>query len=385
MKILFIVETDFWNKTKGISTRFNSIFDYFKNYDRHILYIGKVNKKQVRYIKENYTNNFYLMKPIKRKFYAIIRIILNKLHIKIPKFMYNPINQSIISKNKVRKIINKNKIEITWLYYLWNYRLLDKVNNTYNIIDCGDVQSEIVLNKKKNNIFFPSKLTLNEEFNILNKFNMVLAVSKRDYEIFNSNIENYKLYYLPFYFDTYNCYKESNDIKVGFIGGSADFNIIAAKRIIENIIPNCKSNFKMYFFGKVCDYIKEFSNNKNIILYGLVDNVLEAYNLMDVAINPTNMGSGLKTKCVEAMSYGIPLITTTIGAQGLEDGINDVFLLSDDDKVLAKDIDLLVNDSNMRKTLSKKGIDYININFGIDKYNNLEKLIRKSVNKNEKY
>lgn len=383
MNILFVIESDFWNKTKGISTRFNEVFEQYKDFDRSILFIGKIKKDEKNKIVKEYTYKFYSFFPLKRKIYAVIRVAFNKLHIKIPKFMYNPINQSKLSRRKVEKIINENKIDVVWMYYLWNYNLLSFNSNYFTIVDTQDVTSDIVNNKKKMNLFYPSLLTFNDEIKILDKFDLVLAISKRDFNCYSTL--NSKLYYLPFYFETKNLFKKDNDeISLGFIGGTADFNIIAAKRIINEILPKCHSKFKFYFFGKICDLIKDDIKNDNVILYGLVDDVSEAYNLIDIAINPASIGSGLKTKCVEAMAYGIPLITTSIGAQGMEDAVNNVFLVSDDNNIFAQNIDFLVDNNEKRNELSNLGIKYINDNFGIDKYKNLKKLIIERVKKNGK-
>jgi glycosyltransferase, family 1 len=383
-RILFIIESDFWNNSKGISTRFNQVYDEFKNYERFILYIGKLNKNTKNLIMKRYGNNIKSLYPVKRKIYAIIRKIFNKLKITIPNFMYNPINQSFIIRKKVNKIIKKNRIDVCWLYYIWNYDVLSYDSKCLKIIDTQDIASEIVINKRKNNIFFPSNLTFDEEVNILKKFDLVLAISKRDYISYYQYLKS-NVYYLPFYFESKKIKEISkkDEILIGFIGGNADFNIIAANRIINDILPLCKTKFKMYFFGTIAKHIHNNFNN-NIVLYGPVEHVSDAYEIMDISINPATMGSGLKTKCIEAMSYGIPLITTSIGAQGIEEGINKVFLLAETDLEFASAIDKLVLDINLRRELSNEGLKYISSKFGEGNYNNLKQILKERICENGK-
>lgn len=52
------------------------------------------------------------------------------------------------------------------------------------------------------------------------------------------------------------------------------------------------------------------------------------------AVVPLRFGAGLKLKVVEALANGIPLVTTSTGAQGL-DGLRDVSLVADSDRGLA--------------------------------------------------
>ena len=62
---------------------------------------------------------------------------------------------------------------------------------------------------------------------------------------------------------------------------------------------------------------------------------LEAYyRSATVAITPMRFGGGVKLKVVEAMARGIPLVTTSVGAQGLP-GLEQCVMVSDDPTALA--------------------------------------------------
>ena len=50
-----------------------------------------------------------------------------------------------------------------------------------------------------------------------------------------------------------------------------------------------------------------------------VDSIVEFWSSIDIAINPVRFGSGLKIKNVEALAHARALLTTPIGAEGLED------------------------------------------------------------------
>jgi glycosyltransferase involved in cell wall biosynthesis len=82
------------------------------------------------------------------------------------------------------------------------------------------------------------------------------------------------------------------------------------------------------------------------------------YQNIDVAINPALYGSGLKIKTVEALAYGIPLVTTTAGAQGLCDEAGNSFLLADTPEAFAEAIYTLANSLNLRHSLSLQARAY---------------------------
>ncbi|MGC8913511.1 MAG: glycosyltransferase family 4 protein [Thermoplasmata archaeon] len=112
--------------------------------------------------------------------------------------------------------------------------------------------------------------------------------------------------------------------------------------------------------GKICSAIT--TDAKNIKLLGVVDDPMKEHILQiaDMAINPTVAGAGINIKMLEYMAYGLPVVTTPIGARGtfvkdgesavirkienFEDGLE--FLLSDDQK--AKEIGM-----NARKIINQ--------------------------------
>ena len=68
-----------------------------------------------------------------------------------------------------------------------------------------------------------------------------------------------------------------------------------------------------------------------------------------MAVVPLRYGAGVKSKSVEAMQQGVPLVMTTIGAQGL-DGVDAVASVADDPLALADAIVALVQDDALWST-----------------------------------
>jgi len=61
---------------------------------------------------------------------------------------------------------------------------------------------------------------------------------------------------------------------------------------------------------------------------GEMPNLKSIYDLSDIVINPLTIGTGLKIKSIEALGFSKALISTSVGADGLENGINSAFLLA---------------------------------------------------------
>jgi len=106
--------------------------------------------------------------------------------------------------------------------------------------------------------------------------------------------------------------------------------------------------------------IKKLTADKNLYQYVKIYTTLtseEKYRLLsdaDIFVFPTHSeGCGLVV--LEAMAYGLPVITTTVGAleEMLKDGINCFLVQPSDYKSLAKKILVLINNSELRKQMGE--------------------------------
>lgn len=106
----------------------------------------------------------------------------------------------------------------------------------------------------------------------------------------------------------------------------------------------------------------------------LTDDQLNAhYRRCGAAVVPLRFGAGVKGKVLEAMHQGVPLVTTSVGAQGLE-GLENVVPVQDDPQALADAlIHLLIHPDVWLKT-SKNGFDFVHANFSRDALREVFKL-----------
>lgn len=70
-------------------------------------------------------------------------------------------------------------------------------------------------------------------------------------------------------------------------------------------------------------------------------NLATVYDEIRVAVVPTRYGAGVKTKTVEALQYGVPVVATTVGAEGLPVQGLDAVEIADDPVVFAERVVLL--------------------------------------------
>jgi len=68
--------------------------------------------------------------------------------------------------------------------------------------------------------------------------------------------------------------------------------------------------------GGVCDRIRDLAGD-GIEIIGRVERPEDFYGSVDLVINPMMFGTGLKVKTVEALSFGVPIVSTRAGMSGI--------------------------------------------------------------------
>ena len=136
-----------------------------------------------------------------------------------------------------------------------------------------------------------------------------------------------------------------------------------AKEVFPKVLKQYPS-MKWHVVGsKVTKAVQEL-NSENILIEGFQpDEVLHRlYRKCRMAVVPLRYGAGVKGKVVESAYFQIPLVTTSIGAEGL-DCEDDPFVIEDDADKMAEKICSLYEDYDKLRILSDKGKDFIRKNF----------------------
>jgi len=81
------------------------------------------------------------------------------------------------------------------------------------------------------------------------------------------------------------------------------------------------------------------------------------YRTSRVAVVPLRYGAGVKLKVVEALREGLPLVTTSVGAQGLP-GLQEVAFIRNDARGFAEAVSELLADDALWTQRSAAQIDY---------------------------
>jgi len=100
---------------------------------------------------------------------------------------------------------------------------------------------------------------------------------------------------------------------------------------------------------------------------GRVDEVIPYYQKSSVCVVPLRAGGGTRLKILEAMALGRPVVSTTIGCEGLEvvDGVH--LLIADTPEQFAEKTVRLLSDRQLYQDISAKARQLVEARYGWDK------------------
>ncbi len=152
-----------------------------------------------------------------------------------------------------------------------------------------------------------------------------------------------------------------------FIGGFLHTpNEDAMLWFIERIFPKIEQAIK----GITCtivgshptDVVRSFASS-SVNVTGYIEDVTPFFENSRVFVSPLRYGAGVKGKIGQSLSFGLPVVTTSIGAEGmgLKDG-KTMLLAEDEDKFVQKVIQLY-HDRQLWQKLSANGMELIKERF----------------------
>lgn len=202
-----------------------------------------------------------------------------------------------------------------------------------------------------------SKRARKAEFKYAGLYDKVIFVSSTETNYLNQALKTEKAVTVTMGVD-YDYYSENLNLAkekgaLGFLGNmKVAANVDSLHIIADEILPKLNSDYKLYVVGTCPEEIKKQFSNDKIVFCGMVDDVRKIIARCEVFISPISYGSGIKTKILEAMAMGIPVVTNSIGIEGIVGENGTHFLVSDSIEDLVYYVNTLLADPEYAKAVS---------------------------------
>lgn len=270
--------------------------------------------------------------------------------------------------NFIREIIAEKKpdlVQVEFYQYLKVVDLLPAdvkkifIHHELRFVRNDRFLQPFVLNKKEARL---RNFIKDEEVTDLNKYDAVVTVTDVDRQILSETEINVPLYTSTLAISTPPInYKQWNG-RLVFVGGISH-------------TPNEEG--MLWFLNKVAPLIQwnkpGMASCLDIIGKGWTEEWVQAANISDLKVNllgfmerldtaaygsimivPILSGSGMRMKILEGAALGAPIITTTVGVEGIEFAAGEACLVADSPKAFAKSLQRMMQDEQLRCRLTSQ-------------------------------
>lgn len=329
-------------KPHPLEILFNGIFRWKFSFQERLFYSARAKKMVAKLIREN--NYDLVLVDMVRMAY-------------------------LVEEEKVKKILEYDD--------LLSLRYKRMVSSFSDNIDLLGTYSEkypsffatIVKPFRKMILSMESSLIGNREVVLSKKFNKLSFTSPLEASLFKESTGLENIFFNP------PCVPENilteklldEDNYYVFVGNLKANHNLACLREISNIFAteNLKNeNIKIYVYG---DYdqraIDLCASSNQIILKGMVEDISSALSTAACLIAPIPFGSGIKVKVVEAMSYGVAVITNSIGVEGIGVTAGVEYIECNDSNEFANKIIELRHSPEELQQIGARGRSYVMNNF----------------------
>ena len=270
----------------------------------------------------------------------------------------------------IKSLQRSNHFTHLWLNYTESTHLglaVKSQNPTVKVfLDLHDLGTQTRLERKNSapgksllrQLKFDYNLNLQKEISLIQKVDKIIINSLDEIDTLKQFLPNEKLFFLPHLIEdavsnqiNHNYLKRSFKYDLLFVGSKGVFNVNAVNYFLDYIYPKileCRPNTKLAVAGNVSTAIQTSATVKDKVdLLGFVPDLKSLYLQSRVFICPLLSGMGTKVKLQEAMSYGLPIVTTQVGASGLKftDHLNA--FITDNSELFAQRTLELLQDANL--------------------------------------
>jgi glycosyltransferase involved in cell wall biosynthesis len=215
------------------------------------------------------------------------------------------------------------------------------------------------------------------EAQALRGFTQVVAVSERDAARFLESYAIHNTSVIPTGVDLdHYAWKEPTDVDAQrapsvVFTGSMDWaaNVDGVRFFLEQVWPLVtreipEARFVVVGRSPPSELVELGNAATNVRFTGWVDDVRTFVRAAHVAVVPLRVGGGTRIKIFEAMAMGCPVVSTTIGVEGLDvqDGVH--YLCRDSAQAQADGIVGLLNDAALRRDMSARARECVERRFG---------------------
>jgi len=282
-----------------------------------------------------------------------------------------------------KKLIKKYNFEIIvfeWFYTAQNFIKFfpdfEKV-----IIDTHELQYRKLEQKFKLVDFFKNKKYMldyhkKNEIGIYKRADLLITITEKEKNLLRKEIKNKRIITIPMCVDIPEVMEKNKNFTdrrnivffASFSNPEQNPNVDAVYYFLERIfqsILKIMPEVKFHIGGYNSEWFKYKNLDKtynNVVIDGKIGDISKYLSKFKVFICPLRYGAGMKKKILDAMVSGLPVVTTSIGAEG----INREVIITDSDKEFARKVTELYRDRELWNNVSKSELELVKEDYSME-------------------
>ena len=258
-------------------------------------------------------------------------------------------------KNRLIEVLKAEKFDVVQLEMIYMAPYIETIrehSDAIIMLRAHNVEHKIWERMAKKTVFFAKRWYLNHlvrtlrnyEMSVLDKVDGIAAITITDASYFR-RVTATPVIDLPFGvdIDKFDPVFEVGDTPTFYHIGSMNWmpNEEAIKWFLKNvwnIVQKRLPEAKLYLAGRNMPKWLKKKNRKNVIVVGEVPDAHEFVNQNNIAIVPLFSGSGMRIKIIESMALGKTVITTMIGAEGIQYTEFEDLIIADNEHKMIENI-----------------------------------------------
>ncbi|WP_372922105.1 glycosyltransferase [Roseovarius sp.] len=351
MKVAALCDFPFWEGRIGSMVRFESLCrSLSKVCDLTAISTVTLSQK-------------YAAFPAQQPYEVIDRSVLKNVHAQLP-------------PGDIPGVAAKHQVSVRSITHLVSAAGFDAVLTPYfnrewmvehlpasmvRIIDTHDCQSQRTRSFSRHKMVPTFHMLPEEEGAELDKYDIALAMSDEDHDEFAAvtqrpvitapfrlpvrDTEPMRELYAP----------EGDNRNLLFVAADSQVNRLTLAYLLKDILPLVRGDVSLHIVGSVQLPDSGAPSNVTVARHENVEDLIPLYARSALAVNPTYAGGGVKTKTLEALTFGVPVVTTDEGARGLRHLIPRELIVNDK-YTFAFRVSQLLEAPSVRRNLGRQQI-----------------------------
>ena len=252
----------------------------------------------------------------------------------------------------------------------YGWRVLENCPNALRILDTEDLhflrKAREVAFKQNRSLVFEDYISdvFKREMASIYRCDLTLLISKFELKL---AVETFKidaslLYYLPFLHENNpaeisNFEERKHFVSIGNFLHEPNWQTVLQLKQLWKSVKKQLPEAELHIYGAyVTEKAKQLHNEKDgFLIKGRAESVAEVFSKGKVLLAPIPYGAGLKGKLFEAMQFGLPSITTKMGAEAMHDDLPWNGYISENDADFIGKAVVLYSDENNWKISQENG------------------------------